>query len=222
MLTGIKMIAFDIDGTIYSSEKIILPTYQEAIENFVNTSGLKLSVPTQEEIMLQIGKPVKVIFANLMPSLSIENRDQISDDVLAILSNKVANREGHIYEGVADTLQYLKDSGFILVAASNGRRLYIETILKTANILSYFEDILVLDYQTMKTKGDILEVYKNKYRLQGSEILMVGDRDSDRDAATQIGSHFAVCKYGHCVPGEITEWDIELNSIRSLIAHVSQ
>ncbi len=204
MLTGIKMIAFDIDGTIYSSEKIILPTYQEAIENFVNTSGLKLSVPTQEEIMLQIGKPVKVIFANLMPSLSIENRDQISDD------------------GVADTLQYLKDSGFILVAASNGRRLYIETILKTANILSYFEDILVLDYQTMKTKGDILEVYKNKYRLQGSEILMVGDRDSDRDAATQIGSHFAVCKYGHCVPGEITEWDIELNSIRSLIAHVSQ
>jgi phosphoglycolate phosphatase len=222
MLTGIKMIAFDMDGTIFSSEQIILPTYQEAIENFINASGLKIRVPTQEQIMLQIGKPVKVIFSNLMPELSVENRDKISDDVLVILSNKVANRGGHIYEGVVDTIQYLKDSGFILVAASNGRRLYIETILKTANVLQHFEDILVLDYQTMKTKGDILDVYKNKYRLRGSEILMVGDRDSDREAATQIGSYFAVCKYGHYVPGEITEWDIELNSIRGLISHVSQ
>ena len=54
--------ALDIDGTIFSSEEIIYPTYREAIERYCAERGATLATPERERIMLEIGKPVKKIF----------------------------------------------------------------------------------------------------------------------------------------------------------------
>lgn len=221
MITGIKLIAFDVDGTIYSSEGIIGATYQEAIGKFIQSSGINIKIPSSKEIMAQIGKPVKTIFANLLPQLPEADRDKISDDVLVLLCEKTSAGKGHYYEGVYEVFEYLKNSGFILTIASNGRRRYVETVVQTIKIDKFIEEIAILDYTNLKNKGDILNFYRTKYRLKGREILMVGDRDSDKDAATQNNSYFAFCKYGHAPIGEINEWDILLESIRGLRSTVS-
>ncbi|MCE9500984.1 MAG: HAD family hydrolase, partial [Leptospira sp.] len=58
--------------------------------------------------------------------------------------------------------------------------------------------------------------YKKIFSLSGPEILMIGDRSSDRDAAIQSGSPFAFCSYGHAPDGEIENFSIELQSPESL------
>ena len=103
-LEEIRYLAFDIDGTLFSSEEIILTVYKESILLYKERTGSKLELPSKEKIMAQIGKPVKTIFLNLVPELSEKDRDSISDDVLRILCEKVRNGEGHIYDNVRDTL----------------------------------------------------------------------------------------------------------------------
>ncbi|MEM7184148.1 MAG: HAD family hydrolase [Spirochaetota bacterium] len=212
----ITFIAFDIDGTLFSAEEIILPVYEKAIQQFIDNTGKDLAVPSRSEIMSQVGKPVKTIFQNLMPGLEETERDSISNSVLQLLCESIAGGGGHIYEGVKDTVAFLKQQGKKIVVASNGRSPYIEAILQVSGLSSFFEDLVVINNTSIMTKGDILRTYINKYKISAKNILMVGDRSSDEQAALDVGAPFIFCKYGHAPKGEVTRFDREIEQITDL------
>lgn len=216
-LEKIKYLAFDIDGTLFSSEDIILNVYKESINLYKNRTGSNIELPSQEKIMAQIGKPVKTIFLNLVPELEEKDRDLISDEVLRILCEKVRNKEGHIYEGVRDTLEKLYHNSYILLTASNGRIPYIESILDVAGVNSLFADKVTLDYNNLKVKGDILLYYIKKYNIKPNQILMIGDRFSDFEAAEKAGTPFLFCEYGHATPGEIPHFTTKATKVSDLL-----
>ncbi len=216
-LEKIKYLAFDIDGTLFSSEDIILNVYKESIQLYKNRTGSNIEIPSQEKIMAQIGKPVKTIFLNLVPQLEEKDRDLISDDVLRILCEKVRNKEGHIYDGVRDTLEELHKKSYILLTASNGRIPYIDSILDVALVNSLFSDKVTLDYNKLKVKGDILLHYIKKYNIKPNQILMIGDRFSDFEAAEQAQTPFLFCEYGHADLGEIPHFTAKASNVSDLL-----
>lgn len=213
-----KYFALDIDGTIFSSESIIYPTYREAIENFCRTSGKNFAIPDQPRIMLEIGKPVKTIFQNLFPELIESERDTISDSVLVLLCERIAKGEGEYYADVRATVEALLAREAKILVASNGRQPYIDAILKYLNILQYVQYPTYIDAKIIFSKSDILRAYVARGILP-REILMVGDRLSDADAADAIGCDFAWCAYGHAPPGEITKYTLRLEKFSDLTAY---
>lgn len=141
----LQTLAFDVDGTLFSSEGMILEVYRDSIRNFSETFKIQISLPSRDQLMMEIGKPVKTIFRNLLPQLNEEQRDAISDSVLRFLCERIKKGEGELYPSVKETIESLSKKGFRILAASNGRKPYIETILEVAGVLSYFDPILVLD-----------------------------------------------------------------------------
>jgi phosphoglycolate phosphatase len=216
-LEKIKYLAFDIDGTLFSSEDIILNVYKESILLYKNRTGSNIEIPSQEKIMAQIGKPVKTIFLNLVPELEEKDRDLISDDVLRILCEKVRNKEGHIYDGVRDTLEKLQQKSYILLTASNGRTPYIDSILDVAGVNTLFTDKVTLDYNKLKVKGDILLHYIEKYNIKPDQILMIGDRFSDFEAAEIAKTPFLFCEYGHATLDEIPHFTVKASKVSDLL-----
>lgn len=212
----LKLLAFDIDGTIFSSEGIILDTYRLSIERFISDTGRKLTIPTVEEIMRQVGKPVKEIFRNLLPELEETGRESISNQVLSILCEKIHAGEGVFYPEAWEVLSLLRKGGYKLVTASNGRKPYIESILSQLKVLDFFEPIVVLDYEKRKHKGEILTHYLNEYKVKPDEILMIGDRDSDYQAAVFAGCPFLFCEYGHAENGEINDFSERISFLKDL------
>lgn len=216
----IKAVAFDVDGTLFSSENIILDTYIDSIQKFVNSSGINIQIPTKEKIIEQVGLPVKQIFKNLLPFLTEDQRDSISDNVLILLCEKIAAKKGTLYEGVEETIQYLSKQNYKLFIASNGRAPYINSILSTYGIDKYFGELVVINYTSIQTKGDILKSYIERLGIASDAILMIGDRKSDLDAALDNNSPFAFCEYGHADKGEINTYDLLLQSITDLQKHL--
>ncbi|MBV6492083.1 MAG: Phosphoglycolate phosphatase [Turneriella sp.] len=207
--------ALDIDGTIFSSESIIYPVYKEAIENYCNQNSVMLAVPTQESIMLEIGKPVKKIFENLFPQLKETERDKISDSILVLLAKTIREGGGEYYEGIAVTVDKILAKGGKILVASNGRKPYIDAILGYLGILKYISQPTYIDGVHHFSKGDILKAYVQS-GISARSILMVGDRLSDLDAARTINCDFAWCAYGHAPVGEITEYEIRLDKFADL------
>ncbi|MCZ8158253.1 MAG: HAD hydrolase-like protein [Leptospira sp.] len=210
------MVAFDVDGTIFSSESIIFKTYVQAIEEFATKTGNITKLPSHDEIMLQIGKPVREIFLNLFPNLSEIEREGISARVLELLCDSIRNGGGDFYAGVGSTIHYLKEKGYAITCASNGRRAYVETVLETAGVLAYFEPIIVINQESICTKGDIIAEYIKKYHYSADSIVLIGDRYSDWEAARNNGIRFAFCSYGHATAGEIPDYDWEIQELQSL------
>ena len=214
-----KYFALDIDGTIFSSEEIIYPTYREAIERYNAERGAELETPARERIMLEIGKPVKKIFQNLFPELPETDRDHLSDSVLHILCERIARGEGEYYPAVRETVEAIVAQGGKILVASNGRRAYIEAILGYCGILPQVVHATYIEGEKIRTKNDIMVSYRER-GISPREVLMVGDRLSDFDAARAIGCDFAWCAYGHAPAGEITEYEVRLEAFSDLKKYV--
>jgi phosphoglycolate phosphatase len=198
------LIAFDLDGVIYSSEPFLGEAYREAIAR-VNAQrpGSFPRVPSTREILDHVGWPVPVILNRLFPQIDPEAVRLLYSATLTVICAHMAQGEGILFGGVAATLTRLRHAGLRLAIASNGRRQYVETVLTTHRIAQYFEELVSVGDAGIEGKGDVLRALLLRNGVGPSETIMVGDRDSDVEAAAAVGCHFIGCDYGHGYRDEI-------------------
>jgi phosphoglycolate phosphatase len=198
------LIAFDLDGVLYSSEPFLGEAYREAIAN-VNARRPNSfpRVPSTREILDHVGWPVPVILARLFPGINATAVDLLYAETLEVICAYVARGEGILFPGVAAMLAGLRRSGFLLAVASNGRQRYIETVLTTYGIAPHFLELITVESGAIENKAGVLQAYLRNRRLGPKQLVMVGDRSSDVEAATAVGCHFIGCDYGHGYRSEI-------------------
>lgn len=214
-----KYIAWDVDGTLFSSESILPEIYRDSVTEYSQKHSLNIPIPTKEAIFHEVGKPVKTIFQNLLPELQDFQRDEISKFVLEKLTASVKNGNGEIYPNTKKTLLELKKKGYLFLGASNGRSPYVEAVLESVGVTQEFLPRLYVN-ETHPTKAHLLKTYIQTYEIEPANLVMVGDRFSDYEAAFENKTKFAFCKYGHIVPGEIPNFDFALERIESILQYL--
>ena len=195
-----KLLAFDLDGVLYSSEPFLGEAYRQSIVN-VNEKrpGSFDRVPETSEILQHIGWPVPVILRRLFPSVDEEAIALLHGQTLDVICGFVKDRQGILYDDVGETLARLKRDGHTLVVASNGRRKYIETVLATYDIAERFEPVVTAD--EVGDKVAIVQGYVETFAPLAA--IMIGDRASDVEAARANRIPFVGCDYGHGHRAEI-------------------
>jgi len=198
------LIAFDLDGVLYSSEPFLGEAYREAIAN-VNAQRPNSfpRVPSTREILDHVGWPVTVILERLFPEIDPAAVGLLYAETLEVICAHVARGEGILFPGVAETLAGLRRSGLLLAVASNGRQRYIETVLSSYGIARYFLELITVESGAIESKAGVLRACLERQGLAPAQLVMVGDRSSDVEAAAAVGSHFIGCDYGHGYRNEI-------------------
>ena len=220
-LKNVQAILWDIDGTIFSSEDIIGPSYVQSFQDFQAKNQKEFPIPQEDDIMKHIGKPVREIFCELVPSLSLEEREEISDMTLKILIDRIYAGKGKFYQDAQKTLHSLATGGYRFFSASNGRYLYIEAVLKQIACFDLFENIQVVDYQRINNKSDIVKETLQNYSIHPNEAVLIGDRLSDRNAAFDNKVPFIATAYGHGSPKEWKDACLVIESISELSSHLA-
>jgi len=198
------LIAFDLDGVLYSSEPFLGEAYREAIANVnVQRPGSFSRVPPTREILDHVGWPLSEMLERMFPAVEVAALDLLYAEALAVICAHVRRGEGLLFPGIAETLDRLRAAGFTLVIASNGRQAYIDAVLEANGIGSYFAPLLAIDRVRMKVKADLLRGYLARYEAPVERLVMIGDRASDVEAAAAVGSRFIGCDYGHGYQHEI-------------------
>ena len=199
------LIAFDLDGVLYTSEPFLGAAYREAIANVnARRPGSFPRVPETREILDQVGWPVPVILARLFPTVDPIAVELLLAETLPVIGRRVARGEGILFPGVSDTLALLQRTGCTLAVASNGRRHYVETVLATYDLARHFTELVSIDGNgCVGSKADILRAYLAREHCVPAALVMVGDRASDVEAAQAVGCHFVGCDYGHGYREEI-------------------
>ena len=219
ILSKVKNIFFDVDGTLFTSEHMLEEVYHQSIREFFKNKPYNKKLPTLEEIIQYVGLPVKEIFRNLLPDLSEEERQEISNSVLKILVERIENGEGLHYDGVDEVIKYLYNKNYKLFAASNGRRPYVEAILKVNKIYNYFYEIPCIDNKTIFNKVELVQHTIEKHHLLPEECVIIGDRASDRIAAEKNQIYFIAADYGHGEQSERNGALLHIQSIKDLLKY---
>ncbi len=167
---------FDLDGTIINSSEEVLFCLDKTFQN------LKLSYDKTKLNINIIGPPLSCMMEELRPELVKEKRtDKVVAEFNRIYDNKEDDRS-FIYEGMYEVLLELKKRGKRLFIATNKFIPPTVRVMKKFK-LDMFEDFYTIDrLPDTKSKSDMINDILQKYKLNPSETIMIGDTVFDVQA----------------------------------------
>lgn len=102
-----------------------------------------------------------------------------------------------IYEGIAESLQKLKDEGFKLAIVTQKNEKFINNMLAVyRSIGKLFDTVCATNVDEEMEKSDMLKRVCADLNVQPSEAIFVGDSYVDAIAAEVAGMDFAAVLYG--------------------------
>lgn len=167
-----EYILFDLDGTLTDSAPGILNSVRYALE--------KLGQEPLPEAVLRkfLGPPLVNTFSEYAHLDSDMTEEAIR--LYRVNFKKTGMFENSPYEGVAELLKGLKESGKKAIVATSKPEEFAKTILDHFGLSEYFEQICgaTMDL-TRNKKADVIAYALEKIGVKENNAVMVGDRDAD-------------------------------------------
>jgi len=213
-LEMIKLVMFDLDGTLVDSSVDITNALNYAIEPY----GLeKLSV--RKTISL-VGEGLTSLVEKI---LGKDNAEILPD----ALERFLHYYSGHLtdftlpYPGVRKTLENL--SAYRKAVISNKRESLSRRLLEDLDLLKYFDIILGSDSveERKPSPKPILHIL-TALSLKSDEAVMVGDSNYDIEAGTAAGVRTVAVSYGYRNPSLLKAADCIIDSIGELIPKLKE
>lgn len=198
----IKMILFDLDGTLWDSGENVAESWNVVIRKWRSARPeLPLRLLNADDIHGVMGKPMSEIAGIFFGDLSEEDRRSIAHECETYEVDYIAEHGGVLFPEIKETLQYLLDKGYKLAIVSNCQSGYIGAFLKSMDTAGYFCDFEEWG-NTGRPKGENIKLVMERNGISDgpgaaeSEAIYVGDTTGDMTAAHSAGLPFIHAAYG--------------------------
>ena len=163
---------FDLDGTLVDSGEGIIKGIEYSLKKF------GITVEDNSVLRAFIGPP-------LVDSFKQHYGFETEKAMLAIkyyreYYNEIGIRQAYVYNGLVETLQALKDKGYVLAVATSKPEVLANRVLEYFGLAKFFDTIsgASLD-ERLSHKDVILDYALKKYGVDRAKCLMIGDRKFD-------------------------------------------
>lgn len=184
---------FDLDGTLFRTESILIPAYHATFDKLREEGVYNGQTPPEDRILSSLGLLLPEIWRRVMPDASLEARRRADYWLLRFQLEGLKRGEGELYEGVAETLQELHRRGIRLFVASNGLEHYVKGVVHHKGLDSLFEGVYSAGEYDTPSKVDLVRICLERHRIE--RAWMVGDRSSDVEACKRNGLTVIGCNY---------------------------
>jgi len=174
-------IIFDIDGTIVQSNELIFATFNHVTEKFLG----KTTSP--EEIIALFGPTEGVIIEQLFS----DNFDEVMFDYYKFYKEN-HSKMAKVFDGITELITELKKRNVLLSVYTGKGKGSTEITLEELGLTNMFDMVVTGDdIIGHKPSPEGVDVFVNKYNLNRSRVLMVGDAPPDVKAAKATGIKIA-------------------------------
>lgn len=216
-MNTLELILFDLDGTLYKSTEILPRSYRQGIERFLETQNIDCEVPSEEQILNQIGNPADEIYENLFPQLTSTQCKQLSREIVDELTELIRKGNGSLITGVPEVLGQLQKH-YPLGLVTNARIDYMDAVVETYQLDQYFFRMKCIEMVESNKKARLVQDMLENAGVSAEETVLVGDRKSDYDAAQEMGTGFIGCEFGYSSRGEFPQAET-IHEFRELLNH---
>ena len=200
MEKDIKLIIFDFDGTLADTYELIIKTNQAAME------AMDYPVRDEEAIRATIGLPLEAGIRALYPDLPEEALPQWCATYRRIFDVYKTQYLPVLFPEVKETLEWLRDKGFVLTVASSRQSVSLNAFLRDLGILPCFRYVLGAD-NVSRAKPDPEPVLKTLRDLgyNAGKTLVVGDMPVDIFMGARAGAKTVGVTYGNSNRAQLLE-----------------
>lgn len=182
------LIAFDWDGTLFDSTRIIVRCIQAAVRDVGGT------VPTDKEAGYVIGLGLMQALAHAAPDVPPEKYPQLGE---RYRHHYAAHYDDlSLFEGVLPLLDALKARGHLLAVATGKSRRGLDEVLRTVELKGVFDGSRTADETAGKPDPRMLHELMAEFGVAPERVLMVGDTTHDLQMALNAGCPSVGVSYG--------------------------
>lgn len=181
-------IIFDLDGTLANTYPGIFNSYHYACE----TMGIEL--PTDAVVGAAIGAPLLEVF---------EKRFHLDRAVATTATEHYRKyyaekgiHEANAYQGMQETLKYLKENGYLVAVATLKKEEFAKDILNELKLAEYFDVIVGMNAGDSLTKAQMLEKVCTMLKVDKTGAVLIGDSSYDAIGAFEANMDFIAVTYG--------------------------
>ena len=196
---SLEYILFDLDGTLTDPAIGITNAVMHALKKY------GIAVSDRKELYKFIGPPLWDSFEKYC-GFSKEEANTAVEYYREYYRDK-GMFENQVYDGCEGLLKELKDNGKILIVATSKPEVFAEQILEHFGIAKYFTFIAgsTLDGSRVK-KGDVIRYALESCKIiDGSQAIMIGDREHDIIGAKETGLISIGVLFGYGSRAELEE-----------------
>ena len=191
ILSGIRLVIFDFDGTLGDSQKLITDTMLATIER------LNLPKRSREECARTIGLPLKECFSSIIP-MSDEQAEECAKVYSEIFNVKNVPGVVKAFPGVVETLESLSSQGILMSIASSRSHRTLAKLMDELDLSKYITYLIAAD-DVVEKKPAAESVLKtlSHFNVEAHETLVVGDAEFDILMGRNAGTHTCGVTYGN-------------------------
>lgn len=182
------LIAFDWDGTLFDSTKIIVRCIQRAV---ADVGG---AVPTDEAASYVIGMGLMEALAHAAPDVPRERYAELG----ASYRRHYLNHQDDLslFEGVLPLLAQLRERHHWLAVATGKSRRGLDEALRSSQLAGVFDGSRTADETAGKPDPRMLHELMREFGTDPERTLMIGDTTHDLQMALNAGCPSVAVSYG--------------------------
>ncbi|MBC8414779.1 MAG: HAD family hydrolase [Nitrospira sp.] len=186
----IKLIIFDLDGTLADTSIDITNAINYALEPFAVTPY------SVQQTMAMVGSGISKLLESLLPP------ESSNPQAIKIVTDRFLKYYDHhlvdntvAYPGVTATLAKLSD--YKMAVVSNKREVYSKRVIAHLGLQGYFDLVYGSDSVTKKKPSPVpIQMLLKKYEIRPEQAVMVGDSEFDVEAGLAAGVNVIAVTYG--------------------------
>lgn len=182
------LIAFDWDGTLFDSTRIIVHCIQQAV---ADVGG---AVPSDSEAAYVIGMGLMDALAHAAPDVP---RERYAELGAHYRRHYVARQDDlSLFPGVLSMLSALRERNHWLAVATGKSRRGLDDVLRSEQLHGVFDGSRTADETAGKPDPRMLHELMREFGTQPQRTLMIGDTTHDLQMALNAGCPSVAVSYG--------------------------
>lgn len=204
----LKLVIFDVDGTLVDSQAKILGAMQHAFDS----AGLVL--PSREEVLAGVGLSLPILIARLMPDESPETHAKLVVGYKeAFFLQRQKGGLSPLYPGIREMLDRLAGIDHLLMGIATGKsRRGLTALLDGLDMASRFVSTQVADDHPSKPNPSMLLTALSETGMAPEQAVMIGDTEFDMDMARAARIRPIGVSWGYHTPDALAPAPVAQNA----------
>jgi phosphoglycolate phosphatase len=196
MTRPLRLIIFDVDGTLVDSQGDIVAAMAVAFQS------ANLTVPARDSILSIVGLSLDVAMESLVPDLHQDTRALLvqgyKDAYMSLRTTSGAAVSSPLYPGAAQVLQDLNavPENILGVATGKSKR-GLDKVLAAHGLSQMFATTQVADFHPSKPHPSMIFAAMADAGVGPEQTVMIGDTSFDMDMAHAAGVHAIGVSWGY-------------------------
>ncbi len=177
-----RLVVFDLDGTLIDSVALIVETITAAFD------AVGQAVPTEKEMRAISGITARDAMAILAPGADPERVETILQSYRTHYQTRAGTAREPLFPGALAALDRLQDDPETILAVATGKGFRgATTLLERHEIIGRFQSIQTPDHNRGKPDPQMIETAMEKAGIGREKTVMIGDTVHDMRMARAAG-----------------------------------